>query len=68
MRQFSTHSLGADALGGLAAPGTVGLVGLIEDGAAQALRPVTRVFVGGATLRRAEPAGFQAHHRAGGPR
>jgi hypothetical protein len=44
MRQFSANPLGADALGGLAASGTVGILGLIERGLPPAPRAVTRVL------------------------
>lgn len=45
MRQFSANQLGADPLGGLAASGPVGILGLIEGGLPPAPRAVTRVLV-----------------------
>jgi hypothetical protein len=68
MRQFRTNSLGADALGGLTAPGTVGALGLIERGLPLAPRAVTRVLVEVATLSLVDADGVNANDLQGGSR
>ena len=68
MRQFSANQLGDDALGGLAASGTVGILGLIERGLPPAPRAVTRVLVEVTPQSLVNAVGVTANNLDGGSR